>query len=467
MASKEKPQGLHRGLEARHIELIALGGTIGVGLFMGSASTLKWAGPSVLLAYIIAGLFVFFIMRSMGEMLFLEPVAGSFAVYAHKYMNPFFGYLTAWGYWFMWLAVGISEITAIGVYVQFWFPEIPQWLPALIAVAMVALANLAAVRLYGELEFWFAMIKVTTIIVMILVGLGVIFFGFGNGGQPTGFANLTAHGGFFAGGWKGFLFALCIVVASYQGVELVGITAGEAKNPQVTLKRAINNILWRILIFYVGAIFVIVTIFPWNGIGTAGSPFVLTFAKIGIVAAAGIINFVVLTAALSGCNSGMYSGGRMLYALAKNRQLPAALTRLSASGVPVNCIAITIICLLVGSALNYVIPNPQQVFVYVYSASVLPGMMPWFVVLISQIYFRRAHKEAMKTHSFKSFMFPYMNYLTIAFLICVLVGMGINPDTRISLVVGMIFLAAVSLCYFVFGMHKVHHQPEKRTESQR
>ncbi|OKP28126.1 bifunctional threonine/serine APC transporter ThrP [Serratia fonticola] len=467
MASKEKPQGLHRGLEARHIELIALGGTIGVGLFMGSASTLKWAGPSVLLAYIIAGLFVFFIMRSMGEMLFLEPVAGSFAVYAHKYMNPFFGYLTAWGYWFMWLAVGISEITAIGVYVQFWFPEIPQWLPALIAVAMVALANLAAVRLYGELEFWFAMIKVTTIIVMILVGLGVTFFGFGNGGQPTGFANLTAHGGFFAGGWKGFLFALCIVVASYQGVELVGITAGEAKNPQVTLKRAINNILWRILIFYVGAIFVIVTIFPWNGIGTAGSPFVLTFAKIGIVAAAGIINFVVLTAALSGCNSGMYSGGRMLYALAKNRQLPAALTRLSASGVPVNCIAITIICLLVGSALNYVIPNPQQVFVYVYSASVLPGMMPWFVVLISQIYFRRAHKEAMKTHSFKSFMFPYMNYLTIAFLICVLVGMGINPDTRISLVVGMIFLAAVSLCYFVFGMHKVHHQPEKRTESQR
>ncbi|WP_447873723.1 bifunctional threonine/serine APC transporter ThrP [Serratia fonticola] len=467
MASKEKPQGLHRGLEARHIELIALGGTIGVGLFMGSASTLKWAGPSVLLAYIIAGLFVFFIMRSMGEMLFLEPVAGSFAVYAHKYMNPFFGYLTAWGYWFMWLAVGISEITAIGVYVQFWFPEIPQWLPALIAVAMVALANLAAVRLYGELEFWFAMIKVTTIIVMILVGLGVIFFGFGNGGQPTGFANLTAHGGFFAGGWQGFLFALCIVVASYQGVELVGITAGEAKNPQVTLKRAINNILWRILIFYVGAIFVIVTIFPWNGIGTAGSPFVLTFAKIGIVAAAGIINFVVLTAALSGCNSGMYSGGRMLYALAKNRQLPAALTRLSASGVPVNCIAITIICLLVGSALNYVIPNPQQVFVYVYSASVLPGMMPWFVVLISQIYFRRAHKEAMKTHSFKSFMFPYMNYLTIAFLICVLVGMGINPDTRISLVVGMIFLAAVSLCYFVFGMHKVHHEPEKRTESQR
>lgn len=466
MASKEKPQGLQRGLEARHIELIALGGTIGVGLFMGSASTLEWAGPSVLLAYIIAGLFVFFIMRSMGEMLFLEPVAGSFAVYAHKYMSPYFGYLTAWGYWFMWIAVGISEITAIGVYVQFWFPAIPQWLPALIAVAMVALANLAAVRLYGELEFWFAMIKVTTIIVMILVGLGVIFFGFGNGGEPIGFANLTAHGGFFAGGWKGFLFALCIVVASYQGVELVGITAGEAKNPQVTLKRAINNILWRILIFYVGAIFVIVTIFPWNGISTAGSPFVLTFAKIGIVAAAGIINFVVLTAALSGCNSGMYSGGRMLYALAQNRQLPASLTKLSASGVPVNCIGVTIACLLLGSLLNYIIPNPQQVFVYVYSASVLPGMVPWFVVLVSQLYFRRAHAEAIKIHGFKSIMFPYVNYLTLAFLLCVLVGMGINPDTRISLFVGTLFLAVVSLCYFVFGMHKQRHQTDIRLENQ-
>ncbi len=198
---------------------------------MGAASTLKWAGPSVLLAYIIAGLFVFFIMRSMGEMLFLEPVTGSFAVYAHRYMSPFFGYLTAWSYWFMWMAVGISEITAIGVYVQFWFPEMAQWIPALIAVGLVALANLAAVRLYGEIEFWFAMIKVTTIIVMIVVGLGVIFFGFGNGGHSIGFGNLTEHGGFFAGGWKGFLTALCIVVASYQGWSSSALPQVKRKTP--------------------------------------------------------------------------------------------------------------------------------------------------------------------------------------------------------------------------------------------
>ncbi|HHR5882817.1 bifunctional threonine/serine APC transporter ThrP [Providencia alcalifaciens] len=446
----DKPQqGLQRGLEARHIELIALGGTIGVGLFMGSASTLKWAGPSVLLAYIIAGLFVFFIMRSMGEMLFLEPVTGSFASFGYKYLSPFWGCLTAWGYWFMWVAVGISEITAIGEYAKYWFPDVPQWIFAMVAVALVALANLAAVRLYGELEFWFAMIKVTTIVVMILIGLGLIFFGLGNNFEPIGLGNLTEHGGFFAGGWKGFLFALCIVVASYQGVELVGITAGEAKNPQVTLKKAINNILWRILIFYVGAIFIVVTLFPWTEVGQQGSPFVMTFAKVGIVSAAAVINFVVLTAALSGCNSGMYSGGRMLYALAQNKQLPSGLLKLTKNGVPARCVGFTILCLVAGSSLNYIIPNPEQVFVYVYSASVLPGMVPWLVILTSQLRFRKQNQQQMAGHTFKSILFPWVNYATLLFLACVLVGMAINPETRLSLIVGAIFLLTVSGLYFV------------------
>ena len=446
----ENPQqGLQRGLEARHIELIALGGTIGVGLFMGSASTLKWAGPSVLLAYIIAGIFVFFIMRSMGEMLFLEPVTGSFASFGYKYLSPFWGCLTAWGYWFMWVAVGISEITAIGFYAEYWFPEVPQWVFAIIAVVLVALANLAAVRLYGELEFWFAMIKVTTIVVMILIGLGLIFFGIGNNFEPIGLGNLTEHGGFFAGGWKGFLFALCIVVASYQGVELVGITAGEAKNPKVTLKKAINNILWRILIFYVGAIFIVVTLFPWTEVGQQGSPFVLTFAKVGIVSAAAVINFVVLTAALSGCNSGMYSGGRMLYALAQNKQLPSSFLELTKNGVPGRCVGFTILCLVAGSSLNYIIPNPEKVFVYVYSASVLPGMVPWLVLLTSQIRFRQQNKEKLEGHTFKSILFPWVNYATLLFLACVLIGMAINPDTRLSLIVGAIFLLVVSVLYFL------------------
>ena len=455
---------LQRGLKARHIELIALGGTIGVGLFMGSASAIKWAGPSVLLAYALAGMFIFFIMRCLGEMLYTEPVTGSFVVYAHKYISPLAGYLTAWCYWFMWVAVGISEITAIGAYTNYWFPDLPAWIPALIAVGMVAAANLAAVKLYGELEFWFAMIKVTTIIAMIAVGVAVIFFGFGNGGVPMGTNNLTAHGGFFAGGWGGFLWALCLVVAAYQGVELVGITAGEAENPQVTLRHAIKNIIWRILIFYVGAIFVIMCIYPWNEVGTVGSPFVLTFAKIGITAAAGIINFVVLTAALSGCNSGMYSSGRMLYTMANNRQLPAWFGKVSKNGVPANAVNITMLCLLLGSSLNYILPNPEKVFVYVYSASVLPAMAPWFVVLFAQGRFRREHAEQMKSHPFKSILYPYTNYLTIAFLLCVLVGMALNENTQMSLLVGIVFIAFVAAMYYLFGLGKRTEEAQQVSE---
>ncbi|MBO3283302.1 amino acid permease [Paenibacillus sp. FSL M8-0228] len=444
---------LTRGLKPRHVELIALGGTIGVGLFMGSASTIKWAGPSVLLAYLLAGIIMFFVMRIMGEMLILEPVTGSFATFAHKYISPLAGFLTAWSYWFLWVTVGMAEVTAIGVYVGYWFPDIPQWLPALAGVIIIALANLAAVKFYGEFEFWFAMIKIVAIIFMLVVGTGMIFFGLGNGGQPIGLSNLFSHGGFFAGGLKGFLFALCIVTAAYQGIEMVGITAGEAENPKTTLRKAIKNIIWRILIFYVGAIFVIVTIYPWNQIGEIGSPFVLTFAKVGIVAAAGIINFVVLTAAMSGCNSGIYSAGRMLYTLAKNGQAPKFFGKVSPSGVPRNSIITTISLLLVGVLFNYLMPN-SKLFLYIYSASVLPGMVPWFALAISQFKFRKKWKDEMKDHNFKSRFFPISNYITIIFLLLVIVGMWFNPDTRLPLIVGAIFMAIVIVGYFIFGIGK-------------
>ncbi|MDT2181430.1 amino acid permease, partial [Paenibacillus larvae] len=199
----EESKQLIRGLKARHIELIALGGTIGVGLFMGLASTIKWAGPSVLLAYLLAGIIMFFVMRIMGEMLILEPVTGSFATFAHKYIHPLAGFLTAWSYWLLWVTVGMAEVTAIGIYVGYWFPDIPQWIPALAGVAIIAAANLAAVKFYGEFEFWFAMIKVIAIVAMLVIGTGMIFFGLGNGGHPIGFSNLYKHGGFFAGGLEG------------------------------------------------------------------------------------------------------------------------------------------------------------------------------------------------------------------------------------------------------------------------
>lgn len=449
MSEKE----LTRGLKARHIELIALGGTIGVGLFMGSASTIKWAGPSVLLAYALAGIVMFFVMRIMGEMLFLEPVTGSFATYAHKYISPLAGYLTAWCYWFLWVTVGMSEVTAIGIYVKYWFPLIPQWLPALAGVLLVSSANLAAVKYYGEFEFWFALIKVATIIVMLIIGIGMIFFGFGNAGQPIGIENLYIHGGFFAGGLEGFLFALCLVTAAYQGVELVGITAGEAQDPQNTLRKATKNIIWRILIFYIGAIFVILAIYPWNQVGTIGSPFVMTFAKIGIASAAGIINFVVLTAALSGCNSGIYSSGRMLYTLAANGQAPAFLGKIKSSGVPGNAIVVTIACLFLGVFFNYIFPE-SRLFLYIYSASILPGMIPWFVLAISQLKFRERWQNEIPNHPFKSPLFPISNFVTIIFLVLVLIGMWFNEDTRVSLMIGAVFCLIVIAAYYVLGIGK-------------
>jgi len=448
MANKE----LNRGLEARHIQMIALGGTIGVGLFMGSASTIAWTGPSVMIAYALTGIFIFFIMRAMGEMLYLEPSAGSFATLGHKYIHPLAGYLTAWSNWFQWVVVGMSEIIAVGAYMKYWFPDLPAWIPGMIALVILGAANLVSVKSFGEFEFWFAMIKIITIILMIIAGMGLILFGFGNHGSSIGFSNLWKNGGFFTGGWTGFFFALSLVIGAYQGVELIGITAGEAKNPQETLKNAIQSIIWRILIFYIGAIFVIVTVYPWDELQSIGSPFVATFAKIGITAAAGIINFVVITAALSGCNSGIYSAGRMLYTLGVNGQAPKFFTKLSENGVPLFSTFGVLVGLAIGVLLSFI--APENLFVYVYSASVLPGMVPWFVILISQIRFRKANAEKMENHPFKMPFAPFTNYITIAFLFFVLIGMWMNDDTRMSLIAGVIFLSIVIISFFVLGIGK-------------
>lgn len=445
---------LERGLKPRHVEMIALGGTIGVGLFMGSASTIQTAGPSVLLCYALAGLVMFFIMRIMGEMLYLEPVTGSFATYGHKYICPFAGYLTAWCYWFLWVTVGLSEVTAVGIYVHFWFPDVPQWISALGGMLIVTLANMAAVKYYGEFEFWFAIIKVTTIVVMLVVGAMIILFGFGNNGVPLGFSNLWSHGGFFPNGFGGMISAMCVVAAAFQGVELVGITAGEAQNPKETLRKATKNIVWRILIFYIGAIFVVITLYPWDELGMLGSPFVTTFAKVGVTSAAGIINFVVLTAALSGCNSGIYSSGRMLYTLAENGQAPKFFGKLSSHGVPQHGIMVTLACLLFGVVLNYLIPD-SKLFLYIYSASVFPGMVAWFVLAYSQKNFRKRWGEkAMAEHPFKSPLFPYANYFCLIFLVLVTIGMWVNPDTRMSLIAGWTFMIIVMAGYFLAGYRK-------------
>ncbi|AKN31761.1 D-alanine/D-serine/glycine permease [Clostridium carboxidivorans P7] len=444
---------LHRGLEERHIQLMALGGAIGVGLFLGSASAIKTAGPSLLLAYAGGGAILFFIMRALGEIAVEHPVAGSFSAYANEFIGPLAGYLTGWTYWFMWIVTCMAEVTAVGVYVNFWFPTIPQWVSALGAVVIMSIVNLTAVKAFGEFEFWFALIKVVTIVIMIVIGIIMIVTGLGNAGKPTGISNLWSHGGFFPQGIKGTVMALQMVTFAFIGIELIGVTAGEAKNPQKTIPSAINKVFYRILIFYVGALFVIMSLYPWDQIGTLGSPFVLTFSKLGIVAAAGIINFVVLTAALSSCNSGIFTTGRMLYNLSLQGSAPKSFGKLSKSQVPSNAILISAFFMLIGVFLNYIIP--AKVFAYVTSIATFAGIFAWFIILLAQMKFRKslAPEEAKKL-KFPMKGYPYANYISMAFLIFVLVVMCLSPDTLIAVIVGPIWLIILVAFYYGKGMNK-------------
>jgi amino acid transporter, AAT family len=446
-------QELHRGLEERHITLMSLGAAIGVGLFLGSASAIEMAGPAILFAYALGGAVMFMIMRALGEMAIHQPVAGSFSRYARNYIGPLAGYLTGWNYWFLWIVTCMAEITAVGIYMKMWYPDVPTWIWALAALVIMASINLLAIKAYGEFEFWFALIKIVAIVLMIVTGLGMIIFGFGNGGVATGISNLWENGGFAPNGVKGILMSMQMVMFAFLGIEMIGVTAGEVKNPEKSIAKAVNTVFWRILLFYVGALFVIMSIYPWDQIGTQGSPFVLTFEKIGIGQAAGIINFVVLTAALSSCNSGIFSTGRMLFNLAEQKQAPAKLHKVGNTGVPSTAILVSAAALLVGVVLNYLVP--EKVFVWVTSISTFGAIWTWSVILISQLKFRKGLSEEEKAKlKFKMPLYPFGSYIALAILIFVVGIMAYFPDTRIALIVGPCWLILLTAIYFAKGFHK-------------
>jgi AAT family amino acid transporter len=438
---------LQRQLTPRHITFMALGMCIGAGLFLGSASTIKLAGPSVLLAYVFGGAMIFIIMRALGEMAAHEPIAGSFSAYAHKYLGPFAGYLTGWNYWVLMMGVGIAESTAVGIYMKDWFPELPQWIWAFASVVMIGGLNLMAVKVYGEMEFWFALIKVLTVVLMILGGFGIIWLGWGNGGQPVGISNLWTHGGWFPNGLTGMVLALPVLVFSFGGIETIGMAAAEAAHPERTIPKAVNSVIWRILIFYIGSLFVIMAIYPWNELGTQGSPFVTTFAKLGIPQAAGLINFVVITAALSSFNSTTFSGSRMLHSLAIKGQAPAAMGRLSTSGVPVRGVVVTIFFLLLGVLMNYLVP--ERIFGMIMSILAFNTVWTWGTVLVAHWRFHRRQPQPLP---FRLRLWPFSSLLALAFLAFVLVMLGYSPDTRVALYVGVAWVALLTAAYWLFGV---------------
>jgi amino acid transporter, AAT family len=437
---------LSRNLKGRHIQLIALGGTIGVGLFLGSAQAIQQAGPGLLLTYAVGGVAIFFIMRALGELLTYRPIAGSFATYADEFCGPFYGFVTGWSYWFGWIVIAMGELTAIGVYLQHWFPALPQWVPALVALVLLYGSNLLAARVFGELEFWFALVKILTIIGLILWGLAVILLHLGKLGQTASFANLWSQGGFLPFGISGAALVLQQVMFAYSGVELIGVTAGEADNPGVVLPRATNGVTFRILIFYLGALVVIMSLVPWNQLDPKQSPFIYLFEKMGLPGAADIITVVVITAATSSCNSGIFSTGRMLYTLALRGQAPAPLGTLSPRHVPTTGIHVSAALMLVGVALNYAVP--EKAFVWVTSVSLIGTLWTWGIIMVAHRNYRAAVDAGkLPPSSFRMPGAPLANWLVLAFLLIVTGMLWRDPDKRVALFVAPVWFALLGIAY--------------------
>jgi len=446
-------QTLQRGLKNRHIQLIAIGGAIGTGLFLGSGKSIHFAGPSILFAYMITGIICFLIMRSLGELLLSNLNYHSFVDFVQDYLGDMAAFITGWTYWFCWISIAMADLTAVGLYTQYWLPGVPQWVPGLIALIILLIMNLATVKLFGELEFWFALIKVIAILALIVIGLVMIFKGFSTSSGVSSFTNLWSHGGLFPNGMHGFILSFQMVVFAFVGIELVGLTAGETENPEKVIPKAINNIPVRVLLFYIGALLVIMSIYPWDVINPSESPFVQVFVAVGIIGAASIINFVVLTSAASACNSAVFSTSRMVYSLAKDHNAPESMAKLTQRKVPRNALFFSAIVILIGVTLNYIMP--EGVFTLITSISTVCFIYIWGITVICHMKYRKTRPELAKTNKFKLPLYPFTNYLILAFLAFVLVVLALAQDTRVSLFVTPVWFI---LLIVIYKVRKAKHQ---------
>ncbi|MDX8147079.1 amino acid permease [Lentzea sp. BCCO 10_0061] len=399
--------------------MIAIGGAIGVGLFLGAGGRLATAGPSLILAYAVCGLAAFFVMRALGELVLHRPVSGSFVEYAREFIGPWAGFTSGWLYWLNWAMTGIAEITAVAIYMHKWFPDLPQWITALVALAVLIAINMLSVKLFGELEFWFSVIKVTAIVVFLVVGVGLVIGNADIGGTTASVSNTLGHGGLFPAGFGIALMTLQAVVFAYSAIELVGIAAGETKDPEKIMPRAINGVVYRIAIFYVGSVLLLTMLLPWDHFTGTESPFVTVFSALGIPAVGDIMNAVVLTAALSSCNSGLYSTGRILRSLAQKGEAPAITGRMNARHVPYGGILFTGVAYLFGVVLNYIVP--KEAFDIAIAVASLGVVSTWATLIICQLRLRKkALAGEIQRPSYRMPGAPYTSYGTLAFLALVI-----------------------------------------------
>ncbi|MFC5589519.1 amino acid permease [Sporosarcina soli] len=448
-----KQQGqLKSDLKIRHISMISIAGVIGAGLFIGSGAVINASGPGAILSYAFAGTIVVLVMRMLGEMAAAYPTSGSFSTYASDAIGPWAGFTIGWLYWFFWVVVIAIEAIAGAAIMQYWIPDFPLWLMALILTVLLTLTNLFSVKSFGEFEYWFSLIKVISIGLFLVVGLCVIFGWYPGVGAP-GTANLLGNGGFIPTGFGSVLLGITVVIFSFMGTEIVAIAAGESDHPGKAVRIATNSVIWRILIFYIGSIAIVVTLLPWNSANILVSPFVAVLDYIGIPAAAQLMNFVVLTAVLSCLNSALYANSRMLYGMAKKGDAPKAFLKLSKKGVPVRAILFSTVFSYIAVIFSYT--SPDKIFLFLVNSSGAVALLVYLVIAFSQLQMRRIlEQEKPEALQLKMWLFPYLTYATILCIAGIFIAMLIIESLRIQAILTLLIASLTITSYFIFVRKK-------------
>lgn len=451
---------LDRALGNRHIQLIAIGGAIGTGLFMGSGKTISVAGPSVLLVYVIIGVMLYFVMRAMGELLLSRRDYRSFADVTGDLLGPWAAFFTGWTYWFCWVVTAVADVIVIAsVYVRHLLPVLPAWSTPVLALVVIAALiglNLPTVRAFGETEFWFAMVKIVAILGLIVVGLVLILTGFDTGHGTASFTHLWDQGGFFGHGFLGFVAAFQIATFAFVGIELVGTTAAETRDPETTLPRAIQSIPLRILLFYVGSLAILMSVMPWTVYDADNSPFIQVFDSAGLPAAAAIVNLVVLTSAMSSANSGIYSTSRMIFGLATQRDAPQVFAKVSRRKVPQNALFLTGVMLLASVVLLAFGLGESAAFSVVTTVSSLCFMFVWTMILLSYLAFRRRRPQE---HVASTFPLPggrAMPFVVMAFFVFLLWAFTGDPDTLAGMLATPVWFVVLVAGYLLLRRRPEH-----------
>ncbi len=449
-ATDEAGRTLQRNLTNRHIQLIAIGGAIGTGLFMGSGKTIATAGPSVLLVYAIIGSVLFLFMRGMGELLLSDERYGSFADIARDLIGPWAGYATGWTYWLCWIVTGVADMVAITGYVQFWWPGVPIWLPVLATAVLLFSLNALTVKAFGETEFWFALIKIVAIVALILVGIGMVVVGrTDSAGTTAAVSNLWSHGGIFPNGLHGFLGGFQIALFAFVGIELVGTTVAETADPARTLPKAINSIPVRVMLFYIGALTAIMMVTPWDQVDPGKSPFVTMFAMTGLGIAASVVNLVVLTSAASSANSGIYSTSRMLYGLSLRDDAPKSFAKLSKHSVPLNALFLSCVFLLSAIVLLAAGNSIIGAFTLVTSMSATLFMAVWTIITVAYLLYLGRRPELHAASRFKLPGGAFSAWVVIAFMAIMCVILSLERETLLGLVASGVWLVAITVAAVV------------------